>query len=345
MPTRVYAAVLMPLCLAVSGCLLDFSPRDDVVVMSYNLMTLFDPVDQGNEYDDFSVAKGYWSAVLYRERVRLMADAILLAEPDGPDILVVQEAENERVVSDLADELGGYPYLADAPPDGAALGCGILSRYPVLALRAHRVQDSAAADGSSQRTMLEAELDVGGKRLVVLAVHWKSKLGGAEETEGDRRLAASLVRAVLAERLAADPSLALIVAGDFNENPDEYERVSMAYPTALMPAGSGAGSCVLISDNAGTVLGQEPGQAGGPVLYCPWTRGYSYRYAGVDERIDNMLMTAGALGPGGFTLTEFGAAITEPLVDDDGNPVAWNSRLGEGWSDHLPLRAVLSPAP
>ena len=156
---------------------------DGVVIMSYNLQTLFDPVDQGGEYDGFVVADGDWNEAAYRSRLSALASAILAAVPpggssaaadDGPDVLVVQEAENARVVRDLADELGGYRYALSSPDEEATLRCGILSRYPVTAFRAHRIRKPDASPASVPRYLLEAEIDAGGRRIVVMAAHLKS---------------------------------------------------------------------------------------------------------------------------------------------------------------------------
>ncbi len=325
------------------------APDDGVVIMSYNLQTLFDPVDQGGEYDGFVVADGDWSEALYRSRIEALASAVLAAAPPGgakaaaPDVLVVQEAENARALRDLAEALGGYEYALSSPDEEATLSCGILSRFPVTAFRAHRVRKPDASPSSVPRYLLEAELDAGGRRLVIIAAHLKSKLGGAEETEPERASAAAFVSSVVAARLAADPTLAVVVAGDFNENPDERERVEAAYPTALMPAESGPGPWLLISGDRSS-LAPRGGQ---PVLFCPWDEsgGYSYRYDGVDERIDQLLLSPGPLGAGDcpWSYAGFSAEPPEFAVDDDGTPLGWRS--GSGYSDHLPIRLLLSPSP
>jgi len=318
--------------------------------MSYNLQTLFDPVDQGGEYEEFRVATGAWSEALYRTRVEALASSILASGIPGsrdgrPDVVVVQEAENARVLRDLAEAAGGYKYIASSPAEDASLGCGILSRFPFAALKAHRVRAPDDGPSSVPRFMLEAELDADGRRLVVIAAHLKSKLGGAAETEPERRAAAAFVSALVAARLASAPSLAVIVAGDFNENPDEHDRVGRAYPTALMPPDSGPGSWLLIAGDKGSAT-----SAGGPpVLYCPWEEagGYSYRYRGSEERIDQLLLSAGTVAGDDcpFRFEAFSAVPPEFIVDPEGSPLGWNARTGSGYSDHLPIRVRLAFSP
>lgn len=347
--TRLLAIAAVPLFL--TACLRCESPAADagaVLIMSYNLQTLFDPVDQGGEYADFRVSSGAWSERLYRARLASLASSILAApggSSAGPDVLVVQEAENERVLADLAEAAGGYPYVASSPDEDSTLRCGILSRFPISYARAHRVRPPDGGTSSVPRYVLEAELDLGGRRLIVMAAHWKSKLGGAAETEAERRAAAAFVRELTEARLASDPSMAIILAGDLNENPDEYERVDRAYPTALMPAGSGDGDWLLVEGRREALT---PGAA--PlVMYCPWDEagGYSYKYRGDEERIDQLLMSPGLVSPGTCPLSfeSFSAVPPDFAVDGSGSPVGWDSRTGSGYSDHLPILARLLYSP
>jgi endonuclease/exonuclease/phosphatase family metal-dependent hydrolase len=312
-----------------------------ITIMSYNLQTLFDPVDQGGEYEDFSVAKGTWNIDLYRLRIAALASAIQAAAPGGPEVLVVQEVENRRVLGDLAEAAGGYPYLALSPAEESTLACGVASRLPFRAVRAHRYRPSGEGPSSVPRYLLECELEAGGQVLYVLAAHWKSKLGGAQATEPERRAAAVLAATVIQARLQVDPLAAIILAGDLNENPDEYVLAGSAYPTALMPASEGPGPWLSI-----TFLAAEA-DADGPVLYCPWEDygGYSYLYAGLRERIDHLLLSPGLVGDGLPRLVSFSAEPPEFLLGSMGKPLAWSSRLGTGYSDHLPIRVTLRLAP
>ncbi|GAB1456506.1 hypothetical protein MASR2M48_18140 [Spirochaetota bacterium] len=175
----------------------------DILIMSYNLQTLFDPVDQGGEYEEFRVSTGSWNDSLYEARLKALSTSIHGASfpagsGAGPDVLVVQEAENTRVLRDLAASLGGYPYIVAAEEEESTLGCGIISRLPVVGSKAHRVRKPDGAPASVPRFILEAELETAHGRLIVMATHLKSKLGGATETEPERQAAAALVGALVA---------------------------------------------------------------------------------------------------------------------------------------------------
>lgn len=346
---RSLSLVLVPLLIAsCTRCTTTRAASGGATVMSYNLQTLFDPVDQGGEYKEFRVSTGAWNQELYRARLAALASAILSSPPPegwaggrvGPDILVVQEAENARVLRDLADELGGYRHIASSPDEDAVLACGILSRYPFTAIKAHRIRQPEAAPSSVPRFMLEVELNLDGRQLVIIVAHLKSKLGGAEQTEPERRAAAAFASALIAGKLAGNPSLAIIVAGDFNENPDEHARTGRAYPTALMAPDAGPGTWLRISGDRN--LASSVGQ---PVLYCPWDDygGYSYRFDGQEERIDQLLMSSALVSDADSPL-QFSSFSAQPpafAVDAYGTPIRWDSRLAGGYSDHLPIRVSL----
>jgi len=340
------------------GCRSVPTSGGSLVVMSYNLQTLFDPVDQGGEYAEFRVSTGAWDESRYRARLAALASSIVSAAgrgrlADGPDVLVVEEAENQRVLRDLATAAGGYEYIIDSPDEEAVVACGVLSRYPVTAARAHRIRPPEGVPSSVPRYALEVELSVEGHRLVVIATHWKSKLGGDKETEPERQAAAVFINTLVASRLAADPALALVVAGDFNENPDEYERVEHAWPTALMPAETGTGPWLLLTDSHATAnaAGDASATTGiaQPVLFCPWddAGGYSYRFQGDPERIDQLLMSPALVADDSAALRfeSFSAEPPQFIVDALGTPLEYNPRLNSGYSDHLPIRIHIAVVP
>jgi endonuclease/exonuclease/phosphatase family metal-dependent hydrolase len=335
---------LLTVVLTLSACVRCESglktPRT-ITVMTYNVQTLFDPVDQGGEYPEFSVATGSWNTDLYRLRLEALGSAIQAAVPGGPEVLVVQEVENRRVLEDLAAAAGGYTHLALSPAEDAVLACGLASRLPLLAVRAHRYRPSGDGPASVPRYLLECELDAGGQVLYVLAAHWKSKLGGAEATEPERRAAAVLAASVIRARLEIEPQAAIILAGDLNENPDEFSLAGGAYPTALMPADQGPGPWLSITDLAAEA------SADGPVLYSPWEDhgGFSYLYSGVPERIDHLLLSPGLVGEGLPRLVAFSAEPPDFLLGSSGKPLGWNSLKASGYSDHLPVRATIRLAP
>jgi endonuclease/exonuclease/phosphatase family metal-dependent hydrolase len=340
-----------------------------IAVMSYNVLSLFDPVDDGYEYSGFSVAKGSWDEARYRRRLDNLAKVVLegpKAEHSGgvPDIVCLLEVEKPRVLEDLRAgplKSAGYRCAAMAPAPGAAINSGLLSRFPVVSLHSHTVAGSSATH--VERYVLEAILDVDGSRLALLVCHWKSKLEGAEKTEDERRQEAALVKGRVRALQASDPKAAILVCGDFNENPDEYLRVGKRYATALMPASEASAPDAgrILVDSAVSLVGggdgglgdaargsaeqngagraNEAGTEAEPVLYSPWAQaeGFSYVYKNARERIDGFLLSAGLVRGGPLSYRGFSVVDAPFLLDASGLPLKWSNYSGSGYSDHLPI--------
>lgn len=326
---------------ALTACAHIETKPETLTLMSYNVQAFFDPVDNGNEYKEYSVARGTWNEARYKIKLANITSAILAECPQKPDILFVQEIENDRVLRDLSESLGGYAFSIAAPGGKGAITVGILSKYPVVKVKTHQYQTSATVK-LSVRLLLEAQIDIHGIPLIVFNAHWKSKKEGAEITEPDRRLAAELVRQLINDRKKENPNVGIILAGDLNTNPDEYERIGGAYCTALMPEGSGMERCLEVTGVIDAVSDSPL------VLYAPWlsTGGFSYCYNGNKEQIDNFLLTRDFFTKGAcIAYSSFTSEAPLFLLNESGIPRGWDNEKCEGYSDHLPIVLTLYVKP
>ncbi len=329
----------------------------EITFMCWNVQNLFDDADNGTEYDDFDPENGEWTVDMFHAKLLSVAEVIEAAVPRGPDIIALQEIENLNTLLTLKDEvLKGldYSYHALVETPGSAVNTAVLSKHPIAEVRAHSVHTET---GEGPRHVLEVEIDVHGSVLFVLNNHWKSKLGGAEETERARRDYAELVVQRIRRIGSKTPEALIIVCGDLNENHDEFLLIDEAYVTALMPfekaaapdddgsGGSGRGS-----DTAGGVL-WITGEAGnctlGPgrtVLYSPWFEGGypgSYFYRNRWETIDHVLLSGGFFNGFGIEYDGFKVFADPFMVDEQGTPLKWLNKTVSGYSDHLPLLVTL----
>lgn len=361
--------------------LIAFAPpaagEEPLSVLSYNVQNLFDADEQGGEYDDFRA--GRWDAASYAERLTQIAAVLRAAPPGGADVVALQEVENRAAALDLRDRLRGlrYRYAVAFPNEGADLGLTltpvVLSRVPVLRVRLHQVWH----DGRYLRPIVEVALDAGGGRpLYLFNNHWKSKLGGAEQTEPARRAAAAVLAARLRELQRADPAADVLIAGDLNEDVDEH--AAAPYPTALYPAApvlraapaagpAAPGSAATGSETAGPEA-TGPDAAGprqpaglaltgrpfapvpdGVVLYSPWLELPAAERGTVVHRgewgaPDHFLLSAGLFDRAGlwYRPGDF-AVIRDGLVSAAGHPRRWTGSYGQ--SDHLPIVLYLRRGP
>lgn len=317
----------------VAGC------RPAVTVMSYNVCGLFDAVSDGTEYATRD-ADAY-SEESFRGKCSVIAGAIRRSVPGGPDIVALQEIENEGVLRTLRDDwlrgLGYHWYaVAGGPP--SATRVGVLSRFPIVSARSHL--PASAADASLQRAILEVECRAHGVALHVFDNHWKSKIGGVRQTEPSRvesaRALATRIRGILSE----DPDAEVLVTGDLNEDHDE-ERLPGASAAALAVGDEGV---IRLCGSSAEL--QEGGER--LRLYEPWlARGEevgSYAYGGVWSTPDHLLLGYGLLDERGLRYRAGSfrvVAIPFLLREGTGLPRGGGRDGDAGYSDHLPILLTL----
>jgi|GEM_PF-133560 len=347
-----------------TSCTLFLHDDDSTAILFFNVQNIFDDIEQGSEYDEFRPSSG-WSTDDYHGRLRSLARVIVAVEP-VVDVIVLAEIENERVLSDLQhDFLIDVPmeYRAIAAVDGSAIQVGLLTRYPILEVHSHRIADPRL--DYPLRSILEVHLQTPAERLVVLANHWKSKLGGAEFTESLRIESAILVNRRVAELAIRYPGVPVVVCGDFNESPLEYERTGMTYATAIMPQDllpetfDGESALVIVRDRE-ALRGESLTAAHGssveesPVSGTPGIRFFnpwldciecavpgSYRYDGAWEQIDGFYLTADLFDGTGLALKTFRVVADQTTLTSANEPRTWSKGSG-GVSDHLPILLILT---
>ena len=321
----------------------------------WNVQALFDGEEAGNEYGEFRESAG-WTAEKYRARLTTISKAIPLmtGKDSAPDLIGFVEIENSGVLEDLAKgELSkhGYGWIAFTRRPGSSLGIGFLSRYPLLDVRSHSITVEKA---SAPRPVLEARVEPGGKPLVFLLCHWKSKLGGEDATEAQRRSSARVVQRRLRELKESEPETPVIIMGDLNENHDEFYRRTVF--SALLPDDPDAAALAAqgTTEPAGTrgflVLSREKPPVASffpedvPALYSPWEAELSdgtFFYKGEWETIDHLLLSEELFSGSGWNFAGCKVVSHAPFTTSKGVPGAYNPKNGNGLSDHLPLLLYL----
>jgi len=333
--------IISLLTLASCGCNLEYKETDNtLVVMTYNVQNLFDPFVSGTEYPEYT-PQGGWGVEPYRERLGRTARAITQEHNLIPDIVVLQEIENQNVVEDLLyHHLGkrGFKWYAVTADQDSPTQVGVVSRLPIQEAKVHGVQN--------QRSLLEVSFNWEGETIILYALHAKSRLGGVEESEALRLETAATLSALTREELRANPYRPIIIAGDFNQSADTYQRIEGAYRTALVPYDAmevnqwrEAGSLII----GGVPMGQD--------WYTWWLdREFilkakapgSYWYGGVWESFDQILLSPAFFDYRGVEFRRGEVGATNYLIDENGRPKSWNVKSGRGISDHLPVYVILT---
>lgn len=346
------AAAVLPLLCSCSACSLPLVPVSaprEVCILSYNVQNLFDDVHDGSEYYDYDPYGDEWNSELFHLKLLQLSDVLSRYPEGGADVLLLQEIENDNALHTLVTYYlkgCGYRYSCITAGSGCAVNTAILSRYPIEAVRAHTVSMNGNPAG---RPILESSILVGERPLRLFNCHWKSKWGGAAETEELRRAAAAVLAGRMRQIAQAKPEIPIVVCGDLNECIDEWERAEGAYLTALLPREEYAGLapserrfCIGVTGTASAAaLNSRQVVLVSPWLSTPQPRlsqiGGSYAYRGKWETIDHFLLSPALYDGRGIEFAGFRVICNEDLLNNDGYPLRWISDLGTGYSDHLPI--------
>ncbi|GHV19219.1 endonuclease [Spirochaetia bacterium] len=342
--------------------------RGELSIATWNVQALFDGGDDGGEYDEYTPKNG-WNKEKFEARCEVIGKAVSQIEGGGSDILALIEVEKREVLQELAEgtlKNQRYNYGFFAANAGFSLGIGILSRYPFTKTYSH----SANINGDRiPRPIAEVWLEPDGTPLVIFVCHWKSKLGGEDETEFIRRNAARVILRRVKAIYNENPDIPVLVLGDLNENVDEFYRSGSEKVCALLPddpaAAIKAGFALANTDTSDDdmldenslpqqdfliISGEKPpvssffAKAEG-VFYSPWgteMQNGSYYYGSEWETIDHLLLSRGFFDKRGWEFKTAHVVDTEPFVNSKGEPNIYNPRSGSGVSDHLPLLLVLT---
>lgn len=299
----------------------------NISLVCWNVQTFFDAVVSGNEYTEFKNAEK-WNKEKYTKRLNRLCD---IMKTLNPDIFVMEEIENEDVVQDIANKLSGnswekkksWQHVCFAKDVDSAIGCAVFSRYELTSLRTHSLDIRTQTENQpSMRPVMQVAVMVGEREVELFVNHWKSKSGGAEETEIWRDWQES----VLARRLCELQSyrMPVVVCGDFNRNAEDF---------IIIPRKNDGVNMVFRG------MGGQRAEASSPWITSAGTvkkDNGSYFYKDSWERIDNIFSC------GDIKVSRFQAVAMPPFADEEGKPVSYKMYNESGYSDHLPLKCILT---
>lgn len=325
------------------------SPDNSVRFMSYNVQNLFDGKYDGDEYPEFDPRTDMWSLSAYHQRLSRLRE-VIIDIADSPDVVLFQEIEGPDILEDLVNGYlrgEGYGYMAATLQPGSAIEVGVISKFPITAVRFHYGQ---IGTWRTPRPVMEAEVVLPWGTCYVFNGHWKSKIGGAEHTEPYRLASSAALKTRIREIARVDPDAYVIAAGDFNATVWDYQHSGGEYAASLMIYDDVrasrydsryAESLWLTADEL-----QLCGEKGN--LYSPWLEdGFreagTYWFRGAWEGIDHMAVCGNFFNGTGLEYCGF-EVIHEGLSLESGEPYRYDQRTGAGYSDHLPIVLTAVPA-
>ncbi len=219
----VLGALFLPI--AVKG-----SPKEPApfTVAFYNVENLFDTIDDPkiNDADFLPAGKYVWNSERLAIKLKNMAKVIAqLGDPNGPEILGLSEVENRQVLEMLvkqpAIKSGKYGIAHIDSPDERGIDVALIFKKKAFTMVSVKAYPVALASGDFTRDVLLVKGMVMGKYpLHIMVNHWPSRRGGAAKSEPARMVAAKVVRMVTDSIRKADPTAAIVIMGDLNDDPD-----------------------------------------------------------------------------------------------------------------------------
>ncbi|MFO0623709.1 MAG: endonuclease/exonuclease/phosphatase family protein [Polyangia bacterium] len=139
----------------------------------------------------------------------------------SPDVISLQEIENQTVLSALSGRLRDLYPTAVLGETGAAgsIDVAVLGKGSLIEVRTHRSRVLTRPDGSTtyfSRELLEVHMSHKGRRVVMIAAHFRSKVSD----DPGRRLAEAQAAADIMKKTSTEfPDAVVILGGDLNDTP------------------------------------------------------------------------------------------------------------------------------
>jgi len=191
------------------------SRGDRISVATFNMLNLFDDVDDPYTSDETTAAKP-------RTELERLAETIRQLDAD---VLALQEVENrgylERFLDAFLLDMDYRFVVLLEGNDVRGIDVALASRIPLGRTHSHRYVTFPGSNGERltfERDVLIVEiLPPSGGSFEVWTVHLKSNYEGRDYAEPIRAAEAAEVRRMLDERLRSDPAAHILLCGDFND--------------------------------------------------------------------------------------------------------------------------------
>lgn len=304
--------------------------------MFYNVENFFDIMDDPDKDDDEFTPSGSrkWSFARYTRKMNSIGKVILATgDWDPPALIGLCEVENRKVLDDLIHGtlLSGFNYdiIHNESNDPRGIDVALLYRRDIITplFSMNIIPEGYSYSTFLTRAVLYSKLLIGNDTLHLFINHWPSRRGGVLPGQPVRIKLAELIRHKYDSIAVSNNNrLKVIIAGDFNSTPSDKE--------------------IMLLCKSGENRGGVPGIINLSVVNPGEERG-SYRYAGIWEMIDQILVSDGLIdSEKGIYLKKDGFKIFDEdfLLKRDAKYPGWTpfstfygfSYQG-GFSDHLPV--------
>jgi len=203
---------------------------DTLFIATWNVENLFDTVDDPDKKDEDFTPEGFknWDLEKLSTKLLNLKKVInYMNDGEGPDILAMEEVENETIAKELLDTLGGnYSLVYSESPDGRGIDNCLIYKTDKFTFIEKKAITVNLPDEWPTRDIIKVQLATKNDDTVAVMVnHWPSRSGGQEKSEPNRIAAAKTLKEYLVENNFCTSGIFYIMMGDFN---DEPENVSIS---------------------------------------------------------------------------------------------------------------------
>ncbi len=184
-------------------------------------------LDVDSEVDRANLVRTHWNVINAENRV---LTALTMREED-PDIVCLQEVENMRALRAFHDRYlkrisrRNYRHkILIEGHDPRGIDVAVLSRFRIVSAATHQEREGEVEfpDGTEvqrifRRDCLEINVKKDNEILPIFVCHFKSMMGGREQTRPIRSAEAREVREIIEERFDDPASSDWVVVGDLND--------------------------------------------------------------------------------------------------------------------------------
>jgi endonuclease/exonuclease/phosphatase family metal-dependent hydrolase len=215
-------------------------------VMFYNVENLFDLEHDSLKNDmEFLPGGSYnWSkSRLYNKIQNISKVMIACGGWEAPEIIGLCEVENRKVLLQLLRQspLSRYPYriVHYESPDNRGIDNALLYRtdkFTMIHSQAFQLIFEGDSVARTRDILYVKGLAMHKDTLHFLVNHWPSKFGGHVATDPLRCQAGKLLRSITDSILESNPDAAIVMMGDFNDEPgDESVKDCLGASTDISP--------------------------------------------------------------------------------------------------------------
>lgn len=199
----------------------------ELFVANWNVENLFDTIDDPIKDDSefLPSAEKQWTQDRLKSKFDKLTTVIRsMNNWKGPDILGIQESENQEVLESWITEYFTDKYYKVAyaeSPDNRGIDVGLVYNADIFSFLSLNADTIILPDKYPTRLVLTVNLlSKNYDTLHVIVNHWPSRRGGEKESEENRIIAAQVASKAADRYLAFNQNANILILGDFNDEPD-----------------------------------------------------------------------------------------------------------------------------